>query len=40
MMSILRKNEGSKNAFEVFKEHMISEQRLYRWKRKYTTGGP
>jgi putative transposase len=35
IMKILRESEGAKSAAEVCCEHEISEQTLYRWKRKY-----
>ena len=35
IMKILRASEGTKSALEVCRDHEISEQTLYRWKRKY-----
>ena len=34
-MKVLRESEGSKSVQEVCREHEISEQTLYRWRRKY-----
>ena len=35
IMRILRECDGQKSAQQVCREHEISEQTLYRWKRKY-----
>ena len=35
IMKVLRESEGSKSVQEVCREHEISEQTLYRWRRKY-----
>lgn len=35
IMRILGESEGSWSAFDVCREHQISEQPLDRWKRKY-----
>lgn len=35
IMRILRECEGDKSAQRICREHEISEQTLYRWKRKY-----
>lgn len=34
-MRILRQAEGGQGVAQVCKEHNISEQTFYRWKRKY-----
>lgn len=34
-MRILRQADGGQSAQEVCREHNISEQTFYRWKRKY-----
>ncbi|MGK0241143.1 MAG: putative transposase [Candidatus Pelagisphaera sp.] len=39
LMKILRESEGSKSALEVCRDYEISEQTLYRWKRKYAGMG-
>jgi putative transposase len=35
IMKILRASKATKSAIEVCRDHEISEQTLYRWKRKY-----
>ena len=35
IMKILRESEGSKSALDLCREHDISEQTFYLWKRKY-----
>jgi len=35
IMRILCESKGSKSSLEVCRDHEISEQTLYRWKRKY-----
>jgi transposase-like protein len=35
IMKILGESEGSKSAAEICRSYEISEQTLYRWKRKY-----
>lgn len=34
-MRILRESEGSQSSQELCRQYEISEQTLYRWKRKY-----